>query len=86
MQQCYELYKLYWEKIRRTDEEIAKLLEQTPKDDAVDWDKYRAHLTKGYQKNDPNIDLGRYAYELSSGVDLLHIHGVGHGSRPRLMS
>ena len=42
LQQCNELY---WEKIRRTDEEIAKLLAQTPKDDAVDWDKYRAHLT-----------------------------------------
>jgi len=86
LQQSYELYKLYWEKIRQTDEEIEKLLMQKPKDDSLDWDKYQPPLTKGYQKNDPTIDLGRYAYEMSGGVDLLHIHGVGYSTILTLMS
>lgn len=86
LQQSYELYELYWEKIRQTDVEIEKLLIQKPAAPSVDWEKYQPISRKGYQKNDPKIDLGRHAYEMSGGVDLLHIDGVGYGTLLTLMS
>lgn len=86
LEQSYEIYQMYWEKIRQTDVEIEKLLLQKPADPSLEGEKYHPAPNKGYQKNDPDIDIGRYGYEMSGGVDLLQIDGVGYGTLLTLMS
>lgn len=86
LQHSYDLYQIYWQKIRQTDEQIEKLLLQKPAFSPVKWENYQPSPDKGYQKNDPVIDIGRHAYEMSGGVDLLQITGVGVGTVLTLMS
>jgi len=81
---CLQLYRYYWEKIRETDRQIEERLQQ--KVPQLPKDSYKTPKGKRYQKNDPNFDVGRYAYLLSGGVDLLQINGVGSATLLTLLS
>ncbi len=85
LRQSYDLYQHYWQMIRQTDQEIEKLLEQKAAGSSPEQ-KYEPTPNKGYNKNDPDIDVGRLAFSLSGGVDLLQITGVGVGTVLTLMS
>jgi len=72
---CLQLYRFYWEKITETDRQIEeRLKEKVPQ---LPKDGYKAPKGKRYQKNDPNFDVGQYAHQLSGGVDLLQVNGLG---------
>lgn len=77
LKQVYEMYRFYWKQIRATDEEIEKHLEGKDKSTDVDRQDFKPQTRKGYQKNDPKIDIGGHGYEMSGGIDLTQIPGVG---------
>ena len=84
LRQCYELYQYYHQKIDECDEAIKKLLaeeiqrkqteETRPKAEEVKIKKKKA------RKNEANINLQRLAVNLSGGVDISCIEGVGLGT------
>ena len=73
---CYQLYNYYWQKITETDKQIEELLKGKVANMPDNTD-YRAPKNKQYQKNDPTFNVGRYANQMSGGVELLQINGVG---------
>lgn len=73
---CYQLYNYYWQKIKETDRQIEELLKEKVANMPDNTD-YRAPKNKQYQKNDPTFNVGRYANQMSGGVELLQINGVG---------
>jgi transposase len=81
---CYQLYQFYWEKIKETDTQIVKLLNEhvSEKDSGG---TYKAPKNKQHQKNDPDFNVGKYAYRMY-GVDLLQINGVGAATVLTLLS
>jgi transposase len=85
LSQCFQLYTVYWQKIEETDVQIEDLLKlsvgHTP-----EKNKYKSPKNKQYQKNDPNFNVGRYAYQMSGGVELLAINGVGSATILTLIS
>lgn len=82
---CFELYKYYWQKISETDKQIETLLKENITGKQT-LDNYKSPKNKQYQKNDPGFDVGRFAYEMSGGVDLLQITGVGAATVLTLIS
>jgi len=81
LKQCYEIYNHYWEKIEECDEQIAKILgNHLSQQEAESGESRLSYIPKKHiqkQKNDPTFDLRTYAYQLTKGVDLSEIHGVG---------
>lgn len=76
LRQCYDFYNFYWQKIRETDIQIEMLLQErvAGKPEAKEYKKPK---NKGQQKNDPKFNVGKYAYQLTGGVELMEINGVG---------
>lgn len=81
LKQCYEIYNHYWEKIKECDEQIANILENHLSQQEAKNGKsrlsYKPEKSIQKQKNDPTFDLRTYAYQLTKGVDLSEIPGVG---------
>lgn len=81
LQQSYDLYNFYWEKIRECDLEIEILLEGYMITEEQKSSKprleYKPPKKKQKQKNDTNVDIYSYAYQIAGGVDLSEITGVG---------
>jgi len=79
LQDCYDLYNFYWEKIESIDKEIERLLEMNSNQTKYEVSKkdYKAHKNKLHNKNDPEFKVEKYAYEMTGGIDLLQIDGVG---------
>lgn len=76
LKHCFDLYHYYWVKITETDKEIEALLaSQSIKGEALG--DYKPPKNKQRQKNDPKFNVGKFAYQMSGGVDLLQITGVG---------
>lgn len=88
LRDCYDLYNYYWQKIRNIDKEIERLLEMNSKQTQHEVSKkdYKSSSQKRNQKNAPNFDVGSYAYEMTNGVDLLDINGVGINTVLTMMS
>lgn len=88
LQQCYDLYKYYWQKIKETDAEIEKLLQQQSDscESVVSRSDFKPVKRKNRQKNDPNIQVASYCYEMTGGVDLSQIDGVGTATLLTMMS
>jgi transposase len=88
LQQCYDFYKYYWQKIKETDVEIEKLLINRSNESKHEVSKsdYKPVKKKQHQKNDPNFKVEAYAYEMTGGVDLTQINGVGVSTILTLMS
>jgi transposase len=85
LSQCYQLYTVYWQKIEETDVQIEDLLKICVAHNPV-TNKYKSPKNKQYQKNDPNFNVGRYAHQMSGGVELLAINGVGSATVLTLIS
>jgi len=88
LRDCYEFYQYYWAKIRNIDTEIEHLIEEHAKQTTheVSNKDYKAPKKKFHQKNDPEFSVEKYAYEMTSGVDLLQIDGVGINTVLTMMS
>lgn len=88
LKDCYDLYHYYWGKIRNIDKEIERLLAENSKHNKSEVSKndYKPDKKKHGSKNDPNFDIAGYAYEMTGGVDLLQITGVGINTVLTMMS
>ncbi|MFT3949639.1 MAG: IS110 family transposase [Agriterribacter sp.] len=81
LQHCYELYKFYHQKIDECDKAIETALnrqiqQQQPGHIAAAKVKIKK---KKARKNEAGINLQKKAFELSGGVDLTAIDGIGLG-------
>jgi len=78
LQDCYDLYNYYWQKIVQTDKEIERLLALNSQKEPHQISKEDYHPAKKIQKQkkDPKFDVPAYAYEMTQGVDLTEIPGV----------
>jgi transposase len=80
LRDCYDLYHYFWGKISNIDKEIERLLIENSKRNQHEVSKsdYKPDKKKKqHQKNDPKFNVGGFAYEMTGGVDLLQITGVG---------
>jgi transposase len=85
LEQNYSLYQFTWKKIRETDNQIEILLKRMEEKNPNDT-KNKYKKCKARQKNDPNFDVGKYAFQISNGVDLMQITGVGVNTVMTIMS
>lgn len=83
LRQCYEIYKYYHKMIDECDKVIEQLLTAE-----IERKQREENLTKGKdvkikkkkaRKNEANISLQRLAVELTGGVDISSVEGVGLG-------
>ena len=83
LRQCYELYEYYYQKVEECDEEIKKLLiaeiDRKQKEEGLAKVGDVKIKKKKIQKNSPNIDLQRIMIDLTGGIDISVIDGVGLG-------
>jgi len=78
LQQSWEMYQFYQRQILQCDQAIeallgAKIVENGQHDLAYEPSEKKSPK----RKNDPYFDVGKYAYQLTDGVNLLAIEGVG---------
>lgn len=74
--QHWELYHYYQKQLERCDQKIEEVLQsrvQATGQAELAYDQKK----KSPGKNDPSFQLAAYAYQLSDGVDLLQVDGVG---------
>ena len=74
----YQGYKLIWEQIKETDNQIGVFLENWRNKNGNKKlnEKYKNKKRVPRQKNDPKFDVDSVAYEMTNGVDLTEIEGV----------
>jgi transposase len=85
LKQCHQLYEVYWQNILKTDKEIEELLKLSVATKPAQ-ENYKSPKNKQYQKNDPNFNVGKFAFQMSDGVELLAINGVGASTVLTLIS
>lgn len=86
LKQSYEIYKNFHEKIEETDKQIEKLLvKQT---ELIDFRLYKKikPIKKKVNKNDPKIELEKFALKMAGGIDLMKIPAFGRNTLLALMS
>jgi transposase len=80
LKHSYELYFFYQTKISECDEKIAELLlakiEENEKQDGVQRPDFVKNNPKKKNKNSPNMDIEKLAFQLTDGIDLSEIDGV----------
>jgi transposase len=92
LKHSFELYHVLHDKIQECDKEIERLLEKEieqrhGKRQLKSLKKsYDSYGRKRVNKNDPKIDLDRYSYELSGGIDLMQIPAIGRSTLLALIS
>lgn len=83
LRQCYELYEYYNQKILECDEEIKKLLtaeiERKQREEGLLKVGDVKIKKKKVQKNAPNMNVQRLMIDLTGGIDISVIDGVGLG-------
>lgn len=85
LRQCYELYQYYHKKIDECDEQIKKLLqEETARKQREEGlpvvvEGFKIKKKKA-RKNEPRINLQRLSVELTGGVDISAVEGIGLGT------
>jgi transposase len=83
LRQCYELYQYYHQKIDECDEEIKRILtaeiERKQKEEGLTKATEVKFKKKKIQKNSPNINLQQIVVDLTGGIDISAIEGVGLG-------
>ena len=83
LRQCYEIYKHYHKKIDECDEVIRQILtaeiERKQKEENLAGAEGIKIKKKKARKNEANINLQQLAVNLSGGVDISSIEGVGLG-------
>ncbi len=84
LRQCYEIYKYYHKKIDECDEVIKRILtqeiERKQKEENLDKAEEVKIKKKKARKNEANINIQRLAVNLTGGVDISSIEGVGLGT------
>jgi transposase len=86
LKQSWEIYQFYYTKIRECDTELERLLEQGVEDNEKKDGEQRPQYdnesrpVKKLNKNDPKFDIQQLAFQLSGGVDLSTIPGVGRNT------
>ena len=83
LRQCYELYQYYHKKIDECDEAIKKLLtgeiQRKQKEENLAKTKEVKIKKKKARKNEARINIQQLAVDLTGGVDISSIDGVGLG-------
>jgi transposase len=83
LRQCYELYKYYHQKIDECDEEIKKLLtaeiERKQKEESLAKVEDVKIKKKKARKNEARINIQQLMVDLTGGIDISVIDGVGLG-------
>jgi len=83
LRQCYELYHYYHKKIDECDEEVKQLLTaeiaRKQKEEGLKKAEGIKIIKKKAGKNEANIGLQTLAADLTGGIDLSSIEGVGLG-------
>lgn len=77
LQQSWEMYEYLQKQIQSCDEKIEKLLRQKVESTGQNDLDYAPEKKKRPAKNAVNIEIERYAYQLTDGIDLMEIEGVG---------
>jgi transposase len=76
LNQCFQLYNFYWQKIEEADKQIEAWLKEhvtnLPPNDG-----YKRPKNKNRGTNDPKFNVGQYVHRLTGGLELLDITGVG---------
>ena len=82
LRHCYELYQYYHKKIDECDQEIKKLLTaeiaQKQKEGLVKIEGLKINKKKT-RKNESNINIQQLAVDLTGGIDISSIQGIGVG-------
>jgi len=90
LKQSYQLYLFIQQKIEECDQEIGKLLNQkVEENEKIDGEArliYDGRKRRSYQKNEIKIDVAKLSYQLSAGVDLSVIEGIGNGTLLAMLS
>lgn len=83
LRQCYELYQYYHQKIDECDEEIKKIItteiDRKQKEEGLVKVTELSIKKKRIQKNTPNINMQQLMVDMTGGVDISAIDGVGIG-------
>lgn len=79
LKECHDLYQCYQAKITSVDKEIERLMEEHAKEmrKATGGVAGQCPRHKHSHKNDPDFKVEQFAFELTGGVDLLAIDGIG---------
>lgn len=89
LKQSYEVYNYFHEKISECDQQIERLLnnkvEDNEKQDGESRLDYKGKKKK-INKNDPKIDLQKLSFQLTGGIDLSCIEGIGRSTLMNLLS
>ncbi len=89
LQQCYDLYKYIIKKIELCDIEIDKTLVRGLEFENIkmeDFDTKSHPKKKKLNKNDPKINIEKYAFLLSGGINLTAIDGISRNVVLTLLS
>ena len=77
LRQCWDAFHFHQNQIKQCDQAIDNLLAAKTKEEHLDCLAYQPEKKKRVRKNDPNPMLDTYAFQLSEGVDLMEVDGVG---------
>jgi len=90
LKHSFELYHVFRSKISECDTEIEELLKKEIRFREQSTNKKRKRYTnedkKKVNKNDPKIDLEKFCYQLSGGIDLMEIPAVGRNTLLTVLS
>ncbi len=87
LQECFNMYQYYHQRISACDKEIdavlAKKVEQTGQHDLF----YQTPpKERGTDPNQPQFELNKYIFQLTDGIDLTQVEGIGPGTLLTLIS
>lgn len=89
LKQSYEVYSYFHQKITECDQQIESLLnskiEKNEKQDGEARAEYTGKIKKT-NKNDPKIDLQSLSFQLTGGIDLSRIDGIGRTTLLNILS
>jgi len=86
LQQSYEIYKNFQDKIAQTDNKIEELLIKQTQNIDFEITKDNKPVKKKVNKNDPKLELEKFAFKMSGGIDLMAIPAIGRNVLLILMS
>jgi len=89
LKQSYSIYQFIHSQITACDTEIEKLLIHKVVENERQHGEQRPTYTgkvRKYNKNDPHINLQQLSFQISGGIDLSAIEGVGRGTIMTLIS
>jgi len=98
LKHSFELYHIFHDKIKECDKEIEALLKKEidfkNQSQATQKKRYKPNerkkvntsTTLSNHKNDPKIDLEKFCYQLSGGIDLMQIPAMGRNTLLAIVS